>query len=705
MLQISLFIAAKGYVIAYEKYNLQNMYMYMFMVFLYIFPFMIVVAFYLMVGLIMIFYKMERKMEFLQYMFSLRRVQKRLVSVAVDSLFLLSAFWAALLVRLDTFSVLANSGYWLLISTVVAVSIVVFFKLGLYRAVLRYMGLQALTAIALGVAVSTIALVLISYYADLDLPRTVPFIYAAFALVFVGGSRAVVRSFVSAGMKRVGEPVIIYGAGVSGRQLVTALVQSHEYYPFAFVDDDKNLHGTVIQGVHVHSPSIIKKLIKQKAVTKVLLAIPSASRSRRQEILLQLEPLLAQVLTLPAMADLVSGNKLYSDIKEVEIDDLLGRDSVTPSQDLLAGNIKGKVVMVTGAGGSIGSELCRQILKQAPKKLVLFELSEFGLYAIERELNATALELGLDVKIFPMMGSVQRENRVKAIMESFGVQTVYHAAAYKHVPLVEHNVVEGVRNNVFGTLYTARAAIEAKVETFVLVSTDKAVRPTNVMGTTKRMAELVLQAFAKEKHSTRFCMVRFGNVLGSSGSVVPLFRTQIANGGPVTVTHPEITRFFMTIPEASQLVIQAGAMGKGGDVFVLDMGKSVKIVDLASKMIRLSGFEVRSDTNPDGDIDIEFSGLRPGEKLYEELLIGDDVTGTEHERIMTANENYLSWAEYSKILERLDIACHEFNHEAIRDILLTTPTGFAPTDGICDLLYQQKAKNSVSQNKVVNFAS
>jgi FlaA1/EpsC-like NDP-sugar epimerase len=405
------------------------------------------------------------------------------------------------------------------------------------------------------------------------------------------------------------------------------------------------------------------------------------------------------------MADLVNGTKLYTDIKEVEIDDLLGRDAVNPREDLLSANIKDKVVMVTGAGGSIGSELCRQILKQAPKKLILFELSEFALYAIDRELNVIAKELGLAVRILPMMGTVQRENRVQAIMESFGVQTVYHAAAYKHVPLVEHNVVEGVRNNVFGTLYTARAAIAAKVETFVLISTDKAVRPTNVMGTTKRMAELVLQALSRKKHQTRFCMVRFGNVLGSSGSVVPLFRTQIANGGPVTVTHPEITRFFMTIPEASQLVIQAGAMGKGGDVFVLDMGKSVKIVDLAKKMISLSGYEVRSDKTPEGDIAIEFTGLRPGEKLYEELLIGDDVTGTEHERIMTANELFLTWDEYSVILDRLDIACHEFNHEAIRDILLKTPTGFAPTDGICDLVYQQKAKNLEAAKKVINLVS
>lgn len=337
-----------------------------------------------------------------------------------------------------------------------------------------------------------------------------------------------------------------------------------------------------------------------------------------------------------------------------------------------------------------------QILRQSPSKLVLFELSEFGLYSIERELLATKKELGLTVDIYPVLGSVQRLNRVQAVMEAFKVQTVYHAAAYKHVPLVEHNVVEGVRNNVFGTLYTAQAAIAAGVETFVLISTDKAVRPTNVMGTTKRMAELALQALSHKDSSTRFCMVRFGNVLGSSGSVVPLFRKQIANGGPVTVTHAEITRFFMTIPEASQLVIQAGAMGKGGDVFVLDMGKSVKIVDLARKMVRLSGFEVKDEHNPGGDIEILFSGLRPGEKLYEELLIGDNVEGTGHERIMTANEVFLTWDELKPILDRLDKACHDFDHEAIRDLLLKAPTGFNPSDGICDLVWlsKHKAQNS-----------
>ncbi|MEC4727748.1 polysaccharide biosynthesis protein [Shewanella sp. D64] len=648
-------------------------------------------------------------MDFFQVLFSLNRTNKRLVSVGIDTLCLLISFWLAIIVRTDSMSSIGNTGYWMLIAMVWPISILAFMKLGLYRAVLRYLSLQALTAILFGVLISTVSLVIISYFANLGLPRTVPVIFAAFALVLIGGSRGIIRAVVGSGMKREGEPVIIYGAGVSGRQLVTALVQSHEYYPFAFVDDDVTTHGSVIQGVYVHSPSIMRKLIKQKQATKVLLAIPSASRQRRKEILQSLEPLAVQVLTLPAMADLVSGNKHYSDIKEVEIDDLLGRDAVSPREDLLKDNILDKVVMVTGAGGSIGSELCRQILKQEPTKLVLFELSEYGLYSIEKELLATAKENGLVVEIFPLLGSVQRENRVQAVMESFQVQTVYHAAAYKHVPLVEHNVVEGVRNNVFGTMYMARAAIAAKVETFVLISTDKAVRPTNVMGTTKRMAELSLQALAKEKHSTRFCMVRFGNVLGSSGSVVPLFRKQIASGGPVTVTHPEITRFFMTIPEASQLVIQAGAMGKGGDVFVLDMGESVKIVDLAAKMIRLSGFEVQDAINPDGDIPIEFTGLRPGEKLYEELLIGDDVTGTDHERIMTANEAYLSWKELEVILSKLDMACHEFNHELIRDILLKTPTGFNPTDGICDLVWkvknEQQSVASGQREKVVSLVS
>jgi len=635
-------------------------------------------------------------MIFLKYLFSLNRSQKRIVSVTIDILFILVAFWSALFVRLETVDIFLNDRYWILVTFVCPISILAFIKFGLYRAILRYMGAKALSAIVMGIAISVISIVVFTYFFNVNIPRTVPIIYTAFVLILIGGSRVVLRSIVGIGLTRIGDPVIIYGAGVSGRQLLTSLMQSHEYYPCAFVDDDKTLRGSSIQGVHVYSPSILAKLVEQKEAKKILLALPSIGRTRRQEILQTLEPLALQVMTIPAMVDLVSGDKLYSDIKEVDISDLLGRESVSPNDELMMANIKDKVVMVTGAGGSIGSELCRQILKQAPKKLILFELSEFALYAIDRELNLSAQAQGVDIEILPMMGSVQRENRVQAIMHTFKVQTVYHAAAYKHVPMVEHNVVEGVRNNIFGTLYTARAAIAAKVETFVLISTDKAVRPTNVMGTTKRMAELILQALAKEAHNTRFCMVRFGNVLGSSGSVVPLFRKQIANGGPVTVTHPDITRYFMTIPEASQLVIQAGAMGKGGDVFVLDMGKSVKIVDLARKMIHLSGFTAKDENNPGGDVSIEFSGLRPGEKLYEELLIGDNVTGTEHERIMTANEIDLPWHALQGLLDNLDHACHHFQHETIRELLLNAPTGFAPSDGICDLLWLAGNKNQLT---------
>ncbi len=649
--------------------------------------------------------KLGQKMEFLQFLFSLKRSHKRAVSVLIDFVFLTLAFWFAMVVRLDSVESLAAPALWGLVFIMSPLSIAAFIKLGLYRAVLRYMGLQALSAIFIGVVFSTVCLVTLSYFLGIDIPRTVPFIYAAFAIVFIGGSRGIIRSAVGSGMKRNGAPVIIYGAGVSGRQLLMSLAHSQEYHPIAFVDDDKSIQGAIIQGVSVHSPNAIAKFAESHESIKVLLAMPSVSRGRRQEILFELEQLSLKVLTIPAMADIVSGEKQYSDVKEVEIEDLLGRDSVAPREDLLALNIKNKVVMVTGAGGSIGSELCRQILKSQPKKLVLFEVSEFALYSIERELITTAKELDLKIEILPMLGSIQDKERVERVMASFAVNTVYHAAAYKHVPLVEHNVVEGVRNNILGTLYTAQAAIATNVDTFVLVSTDKAVRPTNVMGTTKRMAELALQALAKEEHSTRFCMVRFGNVLGSSGSVVPLFRKQIAAGGPVTVTHPDITRFFMTIPEASQLVIQAGAMGKGGDVFVLDMGESVRIVDLAEKMIRLSGYEVKNSSNPNGDIEIKFSGLRPGEKLYEELLIGDDVTGTEHERIMTANETFLPWDEFEQLIGELSSACEELQHDVIRKILLEAPTGFNPTDGICDLVWKQVQEGKSKADKVVPLVS
>lgn len=625
---------------------------------------------------------------------SLPRVYKRAITLLIDAVFLFCAFGLALFMRLDSLALVANQNYWVVFSCALPFSLVVFVKLGLYRAVLRYMNMQAVWAIALGSIVSAVLLIGFSFFLHAGLPRTVPFIFMILCLIFIGGSRISVRAVIGHQRWHKKSAILIFGAGSSGRQLSTALSQGAEYHAAAFVDDDVTLQGHVIHGINVYSPDDIADLVVSKKIEKILLAMPSASRERRKEVLGKIEPFGLQVLTIPGMADIVDGKAKLEEFKDVGVEDLLGRDSVAPKPELMNADIAGKVVMVTGAGGSIGSELCRQIIRLQPTKLVLFELSEFCLYTIDKELNEYKLENNLNVEILPLMGSVQRVNRIETVMKSFAVQTVYHTAAYKHVPLVEHNVVEGVRNNVFGTYYTARAAINAEVETFVLISTDKAVRPTNIMGTTKRMAELVLQALAKTQNTTRFCMVRFGNVLGSSGSVVPLFRKQIKAGGPVTLTHPDITRYFMTIPEAAQLVIQAGAMGKGGDVFVLDMGDSVKIYDLAHKIIRLSGFSVKDAANPEGDIEIKCTGLRPGEKLYEELLIGDNVEGTSHERIMTAQEARLDWDILEPLLDKLDDACHEFDHELIRVLLLKAPTGFNPIDGICDLVWQQnKATN------------
>ena len=637
------------------------------------------------------------------------RSKKRLITLLIDSIFIFSAFWLALIVRLDSLAPFFVIKNWFILSLLLPLSLFVFVNLGLYRAVLRYVGAHAIGAILIGTVVSTVVLVMVSFFTQVSIPRTMPIIYAWLLVLSVGGSRIMVRAMVGRLATVNKTPVVIYGAGSAGRQLAPAIGAGDEYYVSAFIDDDKSKQDAILQGIPVIAFSGIFGLIERKKVKKVLLAMPSESRARRKEILAQLENLSVEVMTIPGMADVVEGRATLDEIKDVEIEDLLGRDPVAPKQDLLNANVKGKSVMVTGAGGSIGSELCRQIIKQSPTKLVLFELTEFALYSIEKELNETIKAQGLDIELIPIMGSVQHINRLETCMIAFGVQTVYHAAAYKHVPLVEHNVVEGVRNNVFGTYYAAKAAINAKVETFVLVSTDKAVRPTNVMGTTKRMAELCLQGLAqnkdKGKHKTRFCMVRFGNVLGSSGSVVPLFRRQIKEGGPITLTHPDITRFFMTIPEAAQLVIQAGAMGKGGDVFVLDMGESVKIKDLATKMVHLSGLEVKTESNPHGDIEIKCTGLRPGEKLYEELLIGDNVENTTHERIMTAKEVMLPLAELNVFLEALDIACHNFDHEKIRQLLLDAPTGFNPTDGICDLVWNAKTtlSDSLSDRKVVSF--
>ncbi|EOK0916660.1 polysaccharide biosynthesis protein, partial [Shigella sonnei] len=564
----------------------------------------------------------------------LPRIVKRGIIICIDVVMVIFSFWLSYWLRLDEQTAFLSAPMWFAAAILTIFTVFIFIRIGLYRAVLRYVSAKIMLLIPVGILASTLSLVVISYSLSIMLPRTVVGIYFLVLLLLTSGSRLLFRMILNYGVKG-SAPVLIYGAGESGRQLLPALMQAKEYFPVAFVDDNPRLHKAVIHGVTVYPSDKLSYLVDRYGIKKILLAMPSVSKSQRQKVITRLEHLPCEVLSIPGMVDLVEGRAQISNLKKVSIDDLLGRDPVAPDAKLMAENITGKAVMVTGAGGSIGSELCRQIVRYKPAKLVLFELSEYALYAIEKELSALCDKEVLNVPVIPLLGSVQRQNRLQMVMKSFGIQTVYHAAAYKHVPLVEHNVVEGVRNNVFGTLYCAESAIESGVETFVLISTDKAVRPTNTMGTTKRLAELVLQALSARQSQTRFCMVRFGNVLGSSGSVVPLFEKQIAQGGPVTLTHRDIIRYFMTIPEASQLVIQAGAMGHGGDVFVLDMGDPVKIYDLAKRMIRLSGLSVRDDKNPDGDIAIEVTGLRPGEKLYEELLIGDSVQGTSHPRIMT----------------------------------------------------------------------
>ncbi|MGL0961730.1 polysaccharide biosynthesis protein [Vibrio vulnificus] len=647
-------------------------------------------------------------MDKLAYIWSLPRVHKRLISLAIDTLLITFSFFMAIWVRYGEVAISVSAETWLTLAGTVVVTLITFTRLGLYRAVLRYLTFHALTVVVLGALISALSITTFAYFFNAEVPRTVPVIYMTFLALLCGGARMMVRSLIVQASRKGCERVLIYGAGSTGRQLAIALRNAETYQVKGFIDNDPSLENTIIQGLTVHSSLQISRLVEKQEIEKILLAMPRATRSERKAIIDGLLHLPVEVLTVPDFKDIVNGNATVDELKDVAIEDLLGRDPVEPNPELMKANIHGKVVMVTGAGGSIGSELCRQIVRQKPKTLILFELSEYGLYEIDKELSGMVEAMQLEVEIIPLLGSVQRINRLSATMRAFGVQTVYHAAAYKHVPLVEYNVVEGVRNNVFGTYYSAKAAIEAGVESFVLISTDKAVRPTNVMGTSKRMAELALQALAAKENDkvngTRFCMVRFGNVLGSSGSVIPLFKRQIEEGQAITVTHPDIIRYFMTIPEAAQLVIQAGAMGKGGDVFVLDMGEPVKIVDLAKNLIQLSGLEVKSSDNPNGDIEIKFTGLRPGEKLYEELLIGDNVEGTDHERIMTANEQFLPLEEFNQILDNLDRACHEFDHETIRQILLETPTGFNPTDGIGDLVWNAKRQLNASKNKVIDLA-
>ncbi|MBX8514363.1 polysaccharide biosynthesis protein [Pseudomonas cichorii] len=656
-------------------------------------------------------------------MLGLSRKNKRIVQVGADIVLVWGALLLAFFVRLGIEAAYAPifEHLWLFAAAPV-LTIPIFIRFGMYRAVMRFFGNDALITIVKAVSLSALLVSLVVYwYGDHEVvvPRSVIFNYWWLSLIMIGGLRLIMRQYflgdwfmasqhVPFTSRDNGLPkVAIYGAGAAGNQLVAALRLGRMMRPVAFIDDDSSVTKRTIAGLVVYKPRHIQQMIDATGAQEILLAIPSATRARRREILEYLEGYPLHVRSVPGFMDLASGRVKVDDIQEVGIADLLGRDSVSAQEDLLEHCITGKVVMVTGAGGSIGSELCRQILMLKPSRLLLVEHSEFNLYSIFGELEKQVRQEALEVEVLPILGSVRYFEKMVDLMRTWKVETVYHAAAYKHVPIVEHNSAEGVLNNVMGTLHTAQAAVQVGVANFVLISTDKAVRPTNVMGSTKRLAEMILQALSREVapvlfsgsnkvahvNKTRFTMVRFGNVLGSSGSVIPLFHKQIKSGGPLTVTHPNITRYFMTIPEAAQLVIQAGSMGQGGDVFVLDMGAPVKIVELAERMINLSGLSMRSERNPHGDIAIEFTGLRPGEKLYEELLIGDNVVPTRHPMIMSADEDFLPWEVLKDKLALLLDAVSSDDYPRVRQMLGELVAGYTPEGEIVDWKHIEQRAN------------
>lgn len=636
------------------------------------------------------------------------RSTKRLVMVTADAIAIPTALWAALALKFDRLDPALDSTFAYFL--VAAVSALLFFAvLGLYRAVVRFMGATVMVTVTVGMSLSVLVLALFDrLIASHQIPLSAFGIYWALALPYVGGSRFIARSlFLRAGAPRKrGVRVAIYGAGNAGARICAILQSGPELLPVAFIDDRRSLQGSNVSGIRVHAAEDLPELVRQKRIDRILLAMPSTSRRRRREILTTLEPLGVHVQSLPNLSDLISGRAQISELCDVDVADLLGRDPVPPKPRLFGSCIRGKCVLVTGAGGSIGSELCRQIIRLTPSRLVLFEMSELALYTIERELEEVVAREGLAVEIVPLIGNAHHRHRVREVLSAFGVQTVYHAAAYKHVPIVEYNVVEGIHNNVISTWYTAEAALETGVETFVLVSTDKAVNPANVMGATKRLAELVLQALQDRSTHTRFCMVRFGNVLASSGSVVPLFQEQIRRGGPVTVTHPDVIRYFMTIPEAAQLVLQAGAMAQGGDVFVLDMGRPVRIDDLARRLVSLMGLTVRDGEHPDGDIEIEYTGLRTAEKLFEELLIGSNVTGTDHPMIMRAMEHHLPWAKMQEILNDLLVALASFDCHRALALLRESVDEYDYGRDIRDYVWTHKAVlPNAPAAKVADFAA
>lgn len=641
----------------------------------------------------------KKGLDLINPVLALPRPVKRFVVLLLDVFLCVLTVWVAFFLRLDQWVSLYGHSFWradLAIAVSLLFAIPLFITHGFYRVIFRHANSIAISfmirafvfyAFAYGLVVSVIGIP--------GVPRTLGIIQPILLLLVVGLSRAVAAYWLGGAyrdiLKRLNLPkVLVYGGGVAGRQLLNAMANSNEMRVIGFLDDDPKLQGQTLGGLRVYKPADLAKIVNEKGVSTVLLALPSISRHRRNEILSEMKAAKVAVRTLPSLSDLAQGKVTVSDLRELDIEDLLGRDPVPPDLHLMGKTIANKIVLVTGAGGSIGSELCRQIVTIGPQKLVLLEQNEHALYQVHAELEHRLLNQ--PIELIALLGSVQDKRYMTEIMATIKPDTVYHTAAYKHVPLVEHNPTEGLKNNVFGTLNIAQAAMAAGVTDFVLISTDKAVRPTNVMGASKRLAEMVLQALAAQttpgdstdntnKITTRFSMVRFGNVLGSSGSVVPKFRKQIRDGGPVTVTHTEVTRYFMTIPEAAQLVIQAGAMAKSGDVYLLDMGDPIMIFDLAKRMIELSGLTLRDQDNPTGDIAIQVTGLRSGEKLYEELLIGNDSQTTNHPRIMRASEEFLGWPELQIKLQMLHQRLEDNDHVAVKQMLQELVSGYAPSSG------------------------
>ena len=641
---------------------------------------------------------------------------KRFILAGSDVVILFIALWVSFVLRLGSFERINPFwGYLPLFVTMLCISLpcLVYFKLN--KTVNRFFGGEAILAIVKAMSLASLLFALFIYWIQpsLLIPRSIVFIFWWLSILLMVIFRLAVRQYLTKDWhlaffrhrQKNKTYVAIYGAGIAGNQLLSSLRMTKDLHPIGFIDDDQHLIGRSVSGLRVYPAAQMERLVNQLGVQEVLLAIPSVSRSRRREIITFLEQYAVKIRSIPGVSDLASGRVKVDDIQEIDIIDVLGRDAVPPNEQLFEYCIKDKVVMVTGAGGSIGSELCRQIASIGVKTLILFEQSEYNLYSILAELRIDIEQKQLDIELVPILGSVRNAEQLLQVMECYKVETVYHAAAYKHVPMVERNISEGILNNVIGTLTVAQASIIAKVSNFVLISTDKAVRPTNIMGATKRLAEMILQALSHEFNpvlfgmgqqgvvqQTCFTMVRFGNVLGSSGSVIPLFRSQIQKGGPITVTHPDITRYFMTIPEAAQLVIQAGSMGDGGDVFVLDMGQPIKIKDLAEKMIALSGLDLITERNPCGDIAIKFTGLRPGEKLFEELLISENVIGTEHPMIMCANEAYLPWDEMKKLLKTILDTLEQGDFEQIQRILSDPIIGYHSESTLVDWQYLQQHK-------------